>query len=276
MKNTVKSILLPLIYSFSGVLVTIFVSMIYVYLNTYYYGYQTQEQIKEYLNSDIYKTGITNFLNRNYICIGIIIFAIFIPYLLKKYYTENKKTKKLKPTNYILIMILGILVSGISSIVFYELNGIKSFTNTYNISKISLLQLLVISGLLVPILEEYMFRGVIYKNLQKENSKMLSIIVTSILFAIISNSIDGIIYSFALSFLLIYVYEKYQTIKAPIVLHITSSIFQILLIYALHISNILNYALLIVFTILLVIFYMFTIRKDKKVDYGRNNKKRKN
>lgn len=276
MKNTIKSILLPLLYSFSGVIVTLFVSMIYVSLNTYYYGYNTSTQLKEYFNSDIYKVGINNFLTNNYIYIGIIIFSLFIPYLLKKHYTENKKINKIKCSNYLLIMVLGVLVSGIASIVFYNINGIVKFTNTYEIPDVSLLSLIIVGGILTPIIEEYMFRGIIYKNLQKENSKMLSIIVTSILFAAISNSIDGMIYSFALSFLLIYVYEKYESLKAPIILHITSSIFQILLIYSLHISDILNYILLILFTILLVIFYIFTIRKDKKVNYGRNNKKCKN
>ena len=138
MKNTVKSILLPLIYSISGVLVTLFVSMIYVGLNTYYYGYNTSEQLKEYFNSDVYKDGINSFLTNNYIYIGIIVFALFIPYLLKKYYTENKKIKKLNISNYLLIMILGVLVSGIASIVFYNINDIVKFTNTYQISDVKL------------------------------------------------------------------------------------------------------------------------------------------
>ena len=278
MKNTIKSILLPVIYSFSGVIVSISISMIYVLINTYYYGYNTTEEIQKYFDSDIYKIGINNFLNKNYLYVGIIIFCLFIPYLLKKYYKDNKTIKKLKFDNYLLIVILGMLVSGISNIIFYEINSIVNFTNTFKLSEINIFPLIIVSGLLIPILEEYMFRGVIYNRLQTENEKMMSIVVTSILYAVIASTIDGMIYSFALSFLLIYVYEKYQTIKAPIILHITSSIFQILFIYVLGISNILNYILLLLFTILLVIYYNLVIKKDKKqfdkkVKYGRNNKK---
>ena len=263
MKNTIKSILLPLIYSFSSLIVSLVISLIYVKLDTYYYGYKTVEQVKEYFNSDLYKLGINNFLTNNYIYIGIIVFALFIPYLLKKYYTENK-VKKIKFDNYILVIILGILMSGICNIVFYEINNIYSFTHTFDKPTINLIQLLIVSGILLPILEEYMFRGVIYKSLQRENGKMASIIITSVLFAIISSSIDGLIYSFALSFLLIYVYEKFESIKAPIILHITSSIVSLSFIYLLTISNILNYILLFVFIILLIIYYIFVIKKDIK------------
>lgn len=268
MKNTIKSILLPLVYSFSTMVVSIFISMIYVHINTYYYGYRTTEQIQNYFDSDLYKIGINHFLMDNYIYIGLIVFLLFIPYLLKKYYTENKKINKLKCDNTILIVILGIIFSGLVNIVFYELNTIHYFTNMFKLPELSLFSLLIVSGLLLPILEEYLLRGVIYKNLQKENTKMTSIIIVSILTSIISSSIPGMFYSFALSFLLIYVYEKYQTIKAPIILHITASIVQLLFIYVLGISNILNIILLVLFTFLLVLYYILIIKKDKELLKG--------
>ena len=273
MKNTIKLILLPIIYSFASLIVSIFLSLIYVRINTYFYGYNTKEQLNEYFNSDLYKIGINEFLTNNYIYIGIIVFALFIPYLLKKYHTENKENKKLKFDNYLLIVILGMLVAGISTIIFYLINNIHGFTTTFNRSEVNLLHLIIVSGILLPILEEYMFRGVIYNNLQKDNEKMLSIITTSILFGVISSTIDGMIYSFALSFLLIYVYEKYKTLKAPIILHITSSIFIILFVYIVKLSVIVDYILLIIFMILLILYYLFVIRKDLKVSYGKNNKR---
>ena len=265
MKNTIKSIILPLIYSFSTLIVSIFVSSIYVNLNTYYYGFNTKEQITEYFNSDLYKIGINNFLTNNYIYIGMIVFFIFIPYLLKKYYKENKIQEKLTVNSLLSISALGILVSGIASIVFYEINNIYNFTASFNIPNINFFQLFIVTVILIPILEEYMFRGVIYNNLQKENNKMVSIIITSVLFALIYNSIDYIIYCFALSFLLIYVYEKYKSIKAPILLHIISSGVTLSFVYILSISNVLNYILLIIFIILLVIYYIFIIKKDKSI-----------
>lgn len=259
MKNTIKSILLPLIYSFATLVISVLVSSIYVRLNTYYYGYNTIEQINEYFNSDIYKIGINNFLSDNYLYIGLIIFFLFIPYLLKKYYSESVKREKLKLDGYVLIVILGILISGISNLIFYKFNTI-SLSNNINI-----MQLLLVTGLIMPILEVYMFQGVIYNNLQKENSKMTSIVITSILFALMHNSLNYMIYSFGLSFLLIYVYEKYRTIKASIVLHIVSNLTTLSFMYILGISDLLNYILLLILTIFLIIYYLMVTRKDRKL-----------
>jgi len=110
-----------------------------------------------------------------------------------------------------------------------------------------------------------MFQGVIYNNLQKENSKMTSIVITSILFALMHNSLNYMIYSFGLSFLLIYVYEKYKTIKASIVLHIVSNLTTLSFMYILGISDLLNYILLLILTIFLIIYYLMVIRKDRKL-----------
>ena len=259
MKNTIKSILLPLIYSFTTLVISVLVSSIYVRLNTYYYGYNTIDEVNEYFNSDIYKIGINNFLSNNYLYIGLIVFFLFIPYLLKKYYSDSVKGEKIKLDGYVLIIILGILVSGISNLIFYKFNGISLSSN------INIMQLLLVTGLVMPILEVYMFQGVIYKNLQKENSKMTSIVITSILFALMHNSLNYMIYSFGLSFLLIYVYEKYKTIKASIILYIVSNLTTLSFMYILGISDLLNYILLLILTLFLIIYYLMVIRKDRKL-----------
>jgi len=259
MKNTIKSILLPLIYSFTTLVISVLVSSIYVRLNTYYYGYNTIDEINKYFNSDIYKIGINNFLSNNYLYIGLIVFFLFIPYLLKKYYSDSVKGEKIKLDGYVLIIILGILVSGISNLIFYKFNGISLSSN------INIMQLLLVTGLIMPILEVYMFQGVIYKNLQKENSKMTSIVITSILFALMHNSLNYMIYSFGLSFLLIYVYEKYKTIKASIILYIVSNLTTLSFMYILGISDLLNYILLLILTLFLIIYYLMVIRKDRKL-----------
>ena len=221
MKNTIKSISLPIIYSIVSTIVLLLVSNIYTSLNVYYYGYTTEEQLLEYFDSKLYIDGLGNFLNSNLVYIGLIIFCLFIPYLLKKYYKNNTKINKISFKDILYIIILGMLFSGISNLIFYLINETIEFTNAYNISTYNYFPLIISNGILGPILEEYMFRGVIYNNLQKENDKMLSIIMTSILFSMMHTGIDSILYSFALSFLLIYVYEKYKTIKAPIILHMT-------------------------------------------------------
>ena len=91
MKKTVKLILLPIIYSVVTSIVMVFISFIYTGLNAYYLGYNTNEQLDLYFKSDLYKQGMSDFLNKNYIYISLLIFMIFVPFLYKKYKQLNLK-----------------------------------------------------------------------------------------------------------------------------------------------------------------------------------------
>ena len=79
---------------------------------------------------------------------------------------------------------------------------------------------LLTSGIGGPILEELVFRGIVYNQLKSFNKPMTAIILTSLIFGLIHNSIINAVYAFGVSFILIYLYEKYKTIKAPILMHI--------------------------------------------------------
>lgn len=263
MKNTFKLILLPFIYSFIEALVLALISYIYIGLNTFYLNITTEAQLDEYFNSSLYQLGLSEFLNNNILYIVLIVFVLFFPYLFKVYREYKIKQDKLKNGNVLLIIILGLILSGTFNIIFYELNGIFNFTTNYQITDYNILLPILISGIIGPIIEEYMFRGVIYNGLKKESTIMSSIIVTSILFAIMHSGYE-IIYTLALSFILIYVYEKYKNIKAPLILHMAYNIFTILFTYLLSISHLLNYILLFIFIICLIIYYIFIIKKDYK------------
>ena len=163
-------------------------------------------------------------------------------------------------------MVLTFLVAGITNIIFFQINSVIGFTNAYNINYDTNIFILVLtSGIVGPIIEELIFRGLLYNGFKEEYTPMLSIIITSVLFSIFHTGIINIVYSFALSFLLIYVYEKYKTIKAPIIMHITSNIFVMLFVYILSLSSLVNYILLIIFIIGLLLMYFKVIKKDNKI-----------
>ena len=266
MKKTVKLILLPIIYSVVTSIVMVFISFIYTGLNAYYLGYNTNEQLDLYFKSDLYKQGMSDFLNKNYIYISLLIFMIFVPFLYKKYKQLNLKEEKIKLESILIIMVLTFLVAGITNIIFFQINSVIGFTNAYNINYDTNIFILVLtSGIVGPIIEELIFRGLLYNGFKEEYTPMLSIIITSVLFSIFHTGIINIVYSFELSFLLIYVYEKYKTIKAPIIMHITSNIFVMLFVYILSLSSLVNYILLIIFIIGLLLMYFKVIKKDNKI-----------
>ena len=74
-------------------------------------------------------------------------------------------------------------------------------------------------GILAPLAEEMMFRGVLFKRYRENNSLMRAAVYSSLLFALIHNNTIQMIYGFATGLFLAYVCEKYGSVKAPIFLH---------------------------------------------------------
>lgn len=83
---------------------------------------------------------------------------------------------------------------------------------------------IVCLGIISPISEELMFRGVLFKRIRERCSFMQSALGASVLFAVIHGNMVQILYAFGLGMLLAYVYEKYGSFKAPVFLHIAANI----------------------------------------------------
>lgn len=79
-------------------------------------------------------------------------------------------------------------------------------------------------GIIVPITEEYVYRGLIYKRVRKNMSVASALILSSILFGGVHMNIVQTIYGLLCGFLLGYLYEKYGSIKAPIFAHMIMNI----------------------------------------------------
>ena len=92
---------------------------------------------------------------------------------------------------------------------------------------------------------------------------MKSIVLASLIFAFFHQTLVQVIYAFCLSFILIYVYEKYKTIKAPIIVHIVSNVISYF-ICLLITQNIilLNTILLVVSIVILFLIRTKIIKQD--------------
>lgn len=196
-----------------------------------------------------------DYLSTKQIYVALIVAIIFIPLLINDY----KKYKKQINTkiNYFYLIILGVILSLMYNVFAYYLNfALKTslFDNNSNVA-ITLLS----TGILGPIIEELMFRGIIYNELKSKYSNMKSILITTIFFAIIHINIIQILYALIIGFILIFVYEKYNNIKAPIILHMASNITTTLFLLLLIKNNlIINYGIFIFSLILLIILKKYT------------------
>ena len=75
-------------------------------------------------------------------------------------------------------------------------------------------------GVVIPVAEELMFRGILYKRFRERQGFWYSALWSSLLFSFMHSNTTQMIYTFLLGVLLAYLYEKFGSFRAPVVLHI--------------------------------------------------------
>ncbi len=78
-------------------------------------------------------------------------------------------------------------------------------------------------GVIIPICEELIYRGLIFMRLRQYCNVNLAIGISALLFAAFHGNIVQGIYAFVTGVLFAYVYEKYGSLKAPIAVHISAN-----------------------------------------------------
>lgn len=84
-------------------------------------------------------------------------------------------------------------------------------------------------GIIVPITEEYVFRGLIYKRIRRNTTAMRAIILSALFFGLYHGNAVQMIYGSLCGLLLAYLYEKYGSMKAPIFAHMLMNIVAVVL-----------------------------------------------
>lgn len=75
-------------------------------------------------------------------------------------------------------------------------------------------------GIVIPVAEEMMFRGVMFRRYRENRSFLFSAIWSALFFSLMHTNMIQMVYSFLLGVLLAYVYEKFGSVKAPVLLHV--------------------------------------------------------
>lgn len=90
-------------------------------------------------------------------------------------------------------------------------------------------QQLLSSGLLIPIVEEFLFRGVLFRVLRRWISFPWAMIISAVVFGAYHGNLVQFVYAGLCGVLLAYLYEKYHTILAPILSHAAMNIVAIIM-----------------------------------------------
>ena len=144
------------------------------------------------------------------------------------------QNKKAPLTKYILIAGISIpFALGLNNIIL--LSDLVSHSEAYQETAevfygAQLLVQIICLGILTPMAEELIFRGLIFRRMRAvmKNPKK-AIVFSGLLFGFYHGNMVQIIYACLCGFLLAYIYEKYGSIKAPILAHIIMNLVAIAL-----------------------------------------------
>ncbi len=115
-----------------------------------------------------------------------------------------------------------------------EISGLMSASEGYEDTMNTLyaasfpLQILCL-GILIPICEELVFRGLMFRRLRQGNSFLAAALYSSVVFGFLHANMVQMLYGFTLGFTFCYLYEKYGSVRAPVCAHIASNILSVLL-----------------------------------------------
>lgn len=211
-----KIIIWPIIFAVGQ----FFIRLLFVlYFNNKYYG---DVNLYDVIDTYEYQNKLNHFIDSNTLFIVIITALIFIP-LLFLIYKKNKYNYEVLGN----FKIYKYLILGLSFAVFYNLY--LSFIIDYKVSGLPIYIQIISSGIVGPIIEELLFRGIVYNRLKKYYSINISMILSTIIFSFMHFSIINIIYTLFFGYLLVFVYESTNNIKYSMIIHMCSNIIVILL-----------------------------------------------
>lgn len=98
-----------------------------------------------------------------------------------------------------------------------------------NIFSQSVAMQVIAVGLVMPWVEEILFRGLIYNRMKDYMTANTAMLLSSLLFGIYHGNLVQALYGFVMGLLMVFVYEKYQTLAAPAVCHIGANIASLVL-----------------------------------------------
>ena len=79
----------------------------------------------------------------------------------------------------------------------------------------------------MPTCEELVYRGLVYKRLRYTSPFWAAALYSSLVFAFTHGNLVQGLYGFIMGMMFCYVYEKYGSVKAPILAHITANILSV-------------------------------------------------
>lgn len=122
-------------------------------------------------------------------------------------------------------------------------------------------------GIIIPICEEFVFRGLIYMRLRDRVSVKPAIVISAVIFGVYHGNLLQGIYAFLLGILMAYMMEKYKSITAPCLFHVAANLLSMgLNMLSLNNSWIISGLIIVSLCVLTVAVYLIFKNVDPKVE----------
>ena len=203
-------------------------------------------------------------------------FSVLFTHLDNKKYPVGNLLSKAKPITYVLPVVAGIAfcIFGNDLLSFLPLGN---FADSYEDTATLLYgnniytELLCIA-IIAPIGEEFFFRGLVYRRMRDYMPIWSSIILSALCFGVYHGNVVQGIYASILGCVLAYIYEKYQNLLAPILVHIAANVLSVIMSettvfqFLFHsVGEILLYMIIALVVGMLVLFaiqYVVVVKRD--------------
>ena len=260
-----KILLWPVLFGIGQIFIVLLFTTFYnqkIYNNILDSNSEMSQQIyNSFIVTEEYQIGLNNYINDSLIYIILITVLLFLPIFIYKYKKYNIKYEKSNSDKLFSLIIPSVTLALLLNIIIINFNKICDIDNIY--SDTNLILAIISSGIIGPLLEEFLFRGIIYNELKKFNSVKKTMWITIVVFALFHQSFTQIMYGFILGYLFTKVYVKTNNIIYPVLMHIFSNtIITIGINYLIPINNTYSFILIVLF---FIIFYFSYKIMNKKI-----------
>lgn len=182
-------------------------------------------------------------------------------------YLTHLRPEQTKSYLYLVMTAMG-MIFGLN--ILLELMGVTTKLEAYeymltDTHAASLLVGLICTGVIVPVSEELLFRGIIFNILKRRNKLQMAILLSSLFYGFYHmNYIQGV-YAFVLGCLLAYSYEYFGTFLMPVLLHIISSVITYLITYTALVQSPLYSWPICIICLVVAVIGVRLLNKTKKI-----------
>lgn len=224
-----------LVYEGISILAALIYMTFYIMTNP---GLITQNDYDSYLRT------LNDAVQKDYLVIAFVTCLLTIPLMFLFMHLDRKKEQRLcmsfecwtkvRPYAFVLAFFCGASVS----VVF---NHLLIYSGLYDLLSSgfepvadllyggSFLMELLTVGVLTPLVEELIFRGLIFRRLRWYLDAKWAAVLSAVIFAVFHGNLLQGIYAFAIGLLMAFAYERFHQLLAPVTIHVGANLISVLL-----------------------------------------------